>query len=102
MSAAFQSVKREKTVTCCLQLPKKPPGNSHFRKCKSYLMPQFFCRSSFMALVTHRLWDARGPKKRSYLEDENENSCQRRQTNRVWHVAAGRTDPGKEFILKYS
>lgn len=35
---------------------------------KHHLMPQFFCRSSFIALVTHRLWAARGPKKCSYLQ----------------------------------
>lgn len=36
-------------------------------------MPQFFCKSSFIALVTHRLWVARGPKKCSYLEKTGKN-----------------------------
>lgn len=34
------------------------------------LMPQFFCKSSFIALVTQRLWVASGPKKCSYLEED--------------------------------
>lgn len=68
--------------------------NSHAdnRKRKSYLMPQFFCKSTFMALVTHKLWDARGPKKRSYLKDENESARQRRQRQK--HLGSG-------FNIKY-
>lgn len=41
-----------------------------WRQNRSYLMPQFFCKSSFIALVTQRLWVASGPKKCSYLEED--------------------------------
>lgn len=35
-------------------------------------MPHVFSRSSFIALVTQRWWEARGPKKCSYLETKEQ------------------------------